>query len=160
MDCSWPEYVKAFGTIGIGLIAAYIAFLAHQTNRNKLRFDLFEKRFALYNSLYESWSAVLANRQHSIEFTDNVKIHREAYFLFDKKTHREISAFNKSLLEYNLEDIRLEQMNRQYREQGIDRPERIPLIDKVFEMRKAVVHDIEKLEKAVRPYLQFGIKNT
>jgi hypothetical protein len=46
----WTAYLSALLTPVIALFAVYVAAAQWQTARNKLRFDLFEKRFAVYDA--------------------------------------------------------------------------------------------------------------
>src|SRR5271170_5541916 len=45
----------------IGLAVAYIAWRQWQTARQKLRFDLFDRRYALYESLQQMINAALSD---------------------------------------------------------------------------------------------------
>lgn len=52
MTCSephWTAYLTAFLTPLVALISVYIAWRQSKTTQNKLKFDLFEKRFAVYH---------------------------------------------------------------------------------------------------------------
>lgn len=44
-------WIQAFGTPLIGLVAAYIALQGARTARNKLKYDMFEKRLQTYREL-------------------------------------------------------------------------------------------------------------
>ncbi len=52
----WFELIKgmpaAFVTLGIGLLATYVAWHQYEVAKAKLKLDLFERRLAIYNSTY------------------------------------------------------------------------------------------------------------
>ena len=158
MNCEWLEITKTAGTIVVGIAASFIAYQQHKTNKDKLRLDLFEKRFALYNSLYESWIAIINGRENSIGISDNNKIYRESLFLFGKEITSYIREFFRKLFTYGIECERLESMNKKFRESHIDNPERIPLITKTEKARADLHKEMESLEEVFRPYLHFGVK--
>ena len=59
MDYQWIEISKGLLTPAIGLVAIYIAWQQWNTNRNKLKLDLFEKRFSVFQSTRTFLSSVL-----------------------------------------------------------------------------------------------------
>lgn len=46
--CEWVDISKALMTPLVAIIAVYIAYQQWQTNRNKLKHELFDRRFELY----------------------------------------------------------------------------------------------------------------
>lgn len=52
------KLAPAFAVLIVGLFSTYIGFNQYQTNRNKLRLDLFEKRLEAYEKLQEYFNCV------------------------------------------------------------------------------------------------------
>jgi hypothetical protein len=85
----WLEYVKVLSTPIVALVAALVAgSIAYQqwrTARDKLKFELFDKRIAVYQAANEFISDVLKDRGPSDEVLKVFyKKSREARWLFDK----------------------------------------------------------------------------
>lgn len=158
LGVDWLEILKVSVTSVLAVFAAWIAFQQYKTSKDKLRLDLFEKRYALYNSLFESWWAVTMNTENKIEYTDNVKVRRESHFLFDKNTRQFIYDFMWKLGEYSRLNSRLTMLNKRFSERQIDNPERSEVTDKIEVMRPKMMDMIEDLGEIFRPYLGFGHK--
>ena len=80
------EIIKVFGgllTPLIALIAIYIAYQQHKTNRDKLRLDLFEKRYAIYKGIQKFLTLILragkTNYEELMQFNGETQ---DATFLF------------------------------------------------------------------------------
>ncbi|WP_175947658.1 hypothetical protein [Burkholderia pyrrocinia] len=76
-------------TIPTILISAYVAWVAYQqyrTNREKLRLDLYDRRFGVYTASIDFYHVLSsydeANQQHQEAHRDFVKAMRESRFLF------------------------------------------------------------------------------
>jgi len=52
-DPHWTAYLTALMTPVVACIAAWIAYRNYTTSRNKLKLDLFDRRYALYQELNE-----------------------------------------------------------------------------------------------------------
>lgn len=79
----FADVFSAFGTFIIGLIVAYIAYQQHKTNKDKLRLELYNKRFEIYTNLRELLKKYLSRKlvdNDLIEFNSKIV---EADFLFD-----------------------------------------------------------------------------
>jgi hypothetical protein len=79
------EFSPAFVALIAGLITSYIAWRQWKTTKDKLRIDLFDKRFEVYDSV----SAFIAKnlRQGSVDTSDVLDFKfktRSVEFLFDK----------------------------------------------------------------------------
>lgn len=80
------QSVFSLGNIALGGSVAYIAWQQYKTNRDKLRLDLFEKRYAVYKALMD-----YLRKTGGMEYPELIKQHTElrigthdAKFLFDK----------------------------------------------------------------------------
>jgi hypothetical protein len=94
-DPHWTAVFQALLTPAIGLGVAWIAFMQWWTNHQKFRLDLFDRRYAIYDSAKRLIASVLtvgqADRQDIIAFYWRLG---EADFLLDAET----SNFLKTLL--------------------------------------------------------------
>jgi hypothetical protein len=59
LEPHWTAYLTALSTPCIAIFAAWIAFQQWKLSRSKLRFDLFEKRWAVYASTNEVLASLL-----------------------------------------------------------------------------------------------------
>src|SRR5260221_2379411 len=88
----WFDYLVAIGPTPIAVYVAWVAYQQWQTNRNKLRLDLYNRRFEVYTNTITFFQALssLPAGEPDEEF---VKIHKsfirsykESQFLFGKET--------------------------------------------------------------------------
>ena len=84
---NWSGWLTAFITLIIGIIAGYIAWQQWRTNREKLRLDLYQKRFSVYESTLAYYQFVIAQDGFTKEEQDKIDINfiksfRESQFLF------------------------------------------------------------------------------
>ncbi len=87
MSCDWIEVSKGLLTPAIGFVAIYIAWQQWNTNRNKLKLDLFEKRFSVFQSTRTFLSSVLRDGLVSREVLETYRTGiLDAVFLFDQQT--------------------------------------------------------------------------
>lgn len=93
---TWIDVLSALLTPTIALIALYIAFQQWRTNRNKLKLELFERRYAFYESARTLLAAILtagrATRQTTFEFLVATKgaqfvVGEEIASYFDKELY-------------------------------------------------------------------------
>jgi hypothetical protein len=87
MEPHWTAYVSALSVPVIGLFAASIAYRQWRTAQNKLKYDLFDKRFKVFRQCCVFVSSVVSNGKVLEEDRINfVRQTIEARWLFDKKT--------------------------------------------------------------------------
>lgn len=60
LDPHWTAYLSALLTPVVAVIGAYIAWRQSRTAQNKLKLDLFEKRFAVYNKARNMLGEIMA----------------------------------------------------------------------------------------------------
>ncbi|MBI2713359.1 MAG: hypothetical protein HYX37_02750 [Rhizobiales bacterium] len=84
----WVQILQALGptfvTLVVGAIAALLTYWQFKTARDKLRLDLFEKRFKVYSAYFRTHAAVLGhwpNRNDVV--AEFAALKGEARFLFD-----------------------------------------------------------------------------
>jgi len=67
----WTAYCSAFLTPMIAVFAVWVARQQSATARNKLRFDLFEKRFFIYESAYNFLGSIITRGK-----VDDAEMHK------------------------------------------------------------------------------------
>lgn len=82
----WGKVVNILSEIVIPLVVAWIAWLAFKVNENKLKLDLYNRRFNVYESALNYYFAKVYGTEQEIKearqiFTKHI---REAGFLFGK----------------------------------------------------------------------------
>jgi len=84
----WVQYVRALGptavAFAVGAIAALIAYWQSKTAHYRLRLDMFEKRFAVYQAVTNV--VHMRGNINQEGFAEFYKIIRGAEFLFDGET--------------------------------------------------------------------------
>jgi hypothetical protein len=122
--CSWVDVLKALLTPLIAAIAAYIAWQQWSTNRNKLRHELFERRFEIYASAYNVLFSVSvqghASGEHLAAFRQTLY---KSDFLLDESLsallseiddkYDELRILTNELAALNNEDQRKENLRKQ-----------------------------------------------
>ncbi|WP_156938941.1 hypothetical protein [Deefgea rivuli] len=89
MEPHWTAYVSALSVPVIGLFAASIAYRQWRTAQNKLKYDLFDKRFKVYRQCCAFVSSVVSNGEVLEEVRINfMRETLEARWLFDKDLDR------------------------------------------------------------------------
>jgi hypothetical protein len=107
LSCWPPQWgfalLKIFPVFLIGLIAAGIAWRQHQTAKAKLKLDLFEKRYAIFEDTWQFLSHVFRTGRAPSLFPDfNNKI-PQADFLFGNAVSRYLEeAVKKNADLYNI----------------------------------------------------------
>ena len=93
----------------IAIIALYIAFQQYRTNRDKLRLDLYDRRFALFSAFADLCRSVASSaRPGSVELDAFLQFRHKTQFLFDPT----VAAF--------LEKTRLNALRVQYLQKLLD----------------------------------------
>jgi hypothetical protein len=86
---AWVQLLAALLTPTIALLGAYIAWQQWRTNRNKLKLELFDRRYRIYEAAQTLIGRVLAlgkaSHEQTFEFLSQVK---GAKFMFNEKVQR------------------------------------------------------------------------
>lgn len=99
MEYQWIEISKGLLTPAIGLLAIYIAWQQWNTNRNKLKLDLFEKRFSVFQKTRSFLSAVLRDGRVKRDELETYRLSiLDSVFLFDKQTSEYLWSLHKTAL--------------------------------------------------------------
>ena len=95
----WIQLLQALATPAIALLAVIIGVMQWHLARSKLLFDLFERRFQVYDDLCGVVGNVLA---HGIQAARDVEskfneVRTRAQFLFGKDVNAELEIFSSAL---------------------------------------------------------------
>jgi len=84
----------------IAIIAVYIAYQQHKTNRDKLRLDLYNKRYEVFHSLMTLLARILQQGNVKDEqVTEFSRATKEAVFLFDEGISTYLETIRKKALD-------------------------------------------------------------
>lgn len=153
----WLEVVKALAplfaavaTLAIGLIAGYIAWKQWETNRNKLKLDLFERRLALYEAAGNLIGHVITQARPTDEamfkFLDET---RSAAWLFDEDFAKYLESMysNASILASLLAPGELVHEKKETKAQQSEERKRL---------RKWFLAQGDELKQRARPFLKIS----
>lgn len=150
-DCNWITVLQGLLTPVIALIALYIAWQQWRTNRQKLKWDLYDRRLRIFEEVRKILSLVLrdanANREDLLRFRTSVA---DADFLFGPEITDYIDEIYSS-------GLRLARWNDQYIDATQPQPPGYDHQQVVDEMHKELTWLIEQFEpakKKFRPYLE------
>lgn len=112
LTTTWFDYLDIGTRIFQGLLApiigsavAYIAYQQHKTNRDKIRLDLYDRRFKLYKEMTSFLGSIVTIRNISdndlVNFLRNT---RDAVFLFKDDIPNYISEIYTQAIELQLKD--------------------------------------------------------
>ena len=147
------EIISAFGTLIVGVIVAYIAYQQHKTNRNKLRLDLYDKRFSVYKGLNTLLFHVLRDANVSIE----------ALAEFKSKTHEATFLFDGDIAQY-LQDVRAKAVELRSQQQKLDNknlpvgPDRSKLAEENSQVLQWFEDQLDISKQKFSKYLKFNIR--
>lgn len=78
----------------IAAITVFIAYRQYTLARNKMKLDLYEKRFKIFQVTHKLIDRIVGGSTLSDElFSDFVMARNESFFLFDKKLYKQIDEF-------------------------------------------------------------------
>ena len=91
-DAHWDLGLKAIAALATTIVAGYVARISRQqwlTNREKLRLDLYDRRFKIYVRVLEFYNAVIlwdgSDEQQGLK-APYTQAFRESRFLFPKNS--------------------------------------------------------------------------
>jgi hypothetical protein len=137
-------------TAFIGLVVAWVGFQQHVLAREKLKLDLFEKRFAVYKAAQRFLSSILTSgalesNAHGEFRRDN----QDAVFLFGPEIEQYLT-----ILDHKALDMR--SLNIQFRPLPVGE-ERTRLCEQEGELLKQLTSELPKLKEVFDPYLRFKV---
>ena len=153
MEATYWNIIQGCGTLAIGAIALNIARQQSKTNQRKLKFDLFEKRMAVYRDFQELWmsasSIIMAQNDPFIVDVQFEKIMDGAKFIFDERMRDELTKLHSQAIDYQclFED-------KNAAEHGSEKWSEI--IRELKSTRKTIDNISKNIEKEFKNYLDFS----
>jgi hypothetical protein len=144
-------WLRGLLTPVIAVIATYIAYQQYKNNKLKLKFDLYEKRFRVYQALVDFISFVISFPEIKVEEVRKLDSARaESHFLFGE----DIPQY---LLSVRDKAAQLTTLNSQVNElASSDRnPERTKLVNQKLEVIEWFHQQLEESRKKFGKYLSF-----
>ena len=130
----------------IAILTAYIAYQQHKTNKNRLRFELYDKRFEIYLSVKTLISQIVMeaniSRDRALQFAIET---REAEFLFDKEIFDYLNEIYKKALELHAIHIQHELLSSE--------DKRAELNDRIFKLVRWFDTQVEVVSEKFSKYL-------
>ncbi len=136
-------------TLVVGLVAAYIAYQQHVVARNRLKLDLFDRRYKIYDATRRFLSVII--QRASFEDKDLFEFYAatsDAAFLFPE----EVEVFLRDLSKRAL-DMRL--YERKFRDLSVG-AERSRLVDLNSKELVRLMDDLQDIKKVFLPYMDFS----
>jgi hypothetical protein len=150
---TWVQYVQALGPAMVAVVAAgiagYIAWKQWKTAHDRLRLDMYQRRFAVYDAARRLINMTMITGQPTAEdlgaFYDGI---RGAEFLFDGETKKFV---------HKIGTMALKAMNVRARlQRSPDHPDVDKLIDQEQDMVLFLVEEGSKLEGMFARYLDIA----
>lgn len=145
-DTNWTTYLSALLTPTVAVLGSFIAYRQWRTAQNKLKLELFDRRFAVYDTT----TTFLASAMNSGAAKDEE-------FKFMSATHDAKWLLNTDIAEY-LEDIYRKAVSLQFLVSELqDLPigeERSANIHMQREIKEWLLKQYEVLDEKLAPYLR------
>jgi hypothetical protein len=151
----WMSYLGGLVSPFIAAMALWVAARQSKTNMAKLRLDLYDKRFAIYEATLSFYQALgglpgsLLVEPFLTVQRQFIKAHRESQFLFDD----EAGVFE-LLGRINLGSIKVIAAKTRAHEMGGDRAGK--LVAEANDVYLGIEKSINELEQAIGPYVRFN----
>lgn len=141
----------------VAIFAAWIAYQQWRTNRDKLRLDLYQRRFQIYEAVVSFYVELLGSKEHmrSETFTQKqkefTKAVRESRYLFDDG-----SGIHDLLAQLNTKYYAIVGFKTEAHAIADDPPSVIKWHQDMVDSLALFDRSIGKLETAMLPYLKFS----
>jgi len=147
----WLQVLQGLLTPVIAMFAVYIAYQQHKTARERLRLDLYNKRFSVYEALRDLLALIArearVDLKHIFEFTGKT---RDADFLFGAEVTGYIEEVRRRAIDFRYLSDKL----------GADTlpagPERDTIVEREHEHLEWFLGQFDIMQSMFRPYLRFG----
>ena len=155
MDCvptisSWLQYLSAALTPTIAILAALIGYQQWRTNQKRLKHELFDRRYAQFESVREFLGSIARNGNPTIEAQQNFLLGtRGMRFTFDEH----ISTYIHEAIWCTAIDI--ETLTAELQDLGVGE-ERKQKARERAESKKQLYKELQDLEKTFERYLQLS----
>ena len=151
----WVSYIGGLMSPFIAAMALWIASRQSKTNVAKLRLDLYDKRFAIYEATLTFYQALgglpstlLVDPFLSLQ-RQFIKAHRESQFLFDAD-----AGVFELLGQINIGSIKVVAAKTRAHEMGGERAAKLIAEGNDFYM--GIEKSINDLERTIGPYIRFN----
>ena len=152
----WVDYLESLTPICVAIFAGYIGLRQAKISRDKLRLDLYNRRFDIYEKTLLFYQSITnydgsEHEPFSSKHRDFIKAMKESQFLFDPK-----SGIYKTLLEMHEDAFKIIGFKRHGQE--VSRADPVVFSQMHTDMQNALTgfaFQIDAIEKAIAPYLNF-----
>ena len=149
------QIISSVGTLFIASVVVYITYQQHKTNRDKLRLDLFEKRYKVFRTLMEFLAFIFtfgnADPKKIMTFKADTN---DSIFLFEEEISSYIEKVYDKAWEIHSANFKLE--HHKIREETQEQT------DATFKNREEVwqwfSNELKKAPEIFKPYLKFKTK--
>lgn len=148
---TWVDISTALLTPTIAIIVAIIGGLQWWTNRNRLKLDLFDKRYEVYSATRDLLAKVTQRGSASDEDLFNYLMStREAYFLFEDDLTKYLDSIYDKAIDIQVYTSELDGLPKGKSD------ERTELVGKRSVAKKWIISQIEELRKKFSPYIKLN----
>lgn len=154
-----PNYfIKLIGSLGPFLIACIVSYIAYRqwiTARDKLRLDLFDRRYAIYKGVIEALGLTQKDpSDEKISFSATIELHKfreESLFLFGEEVTQTIIEFNTAISKERFH-------HRQLKSAATLPDERVRHASEIEKIGNAYSETIGRFTSQCLPYMAFREK--
>ncbi len=140
-------YLTIIATL-IATIVAWTGYQQHLLTKERLKLDLFEKRFAVYKGVQRFLSVILSNATYSLdEFFEFRRDTQDGTFLFGKDIPKYISEIDSKALKMKAKAEEFKDLPK-----GEKRTE---LVKQEIQLLSELTDELPKLKDVFAPYLRF-----
>jgi hypothetical protein len=151
--------VSAIGMLGIALIVAWIAYMQYKVNHERLRFELYEKRFSIYRELKLFILDII--RTNDFLTDENIemiyRMNDEAVFLFGDDVVQCINEIKKKTNSYYRKTEKLRELEVSLGGQPISDHRVAQLGLDIDTLKMWFDEQLDELPKKFLKYLKFEI---
>lgn len=154
MDCmsayvlpEWMQWTQALGVIGIAGIGAWIAYRQSAIARARLNFDLFDKRYKVFEGVRDTILLVVQNAAlKDKELASYNWAVVDAPFLFNEDIQRYVDDLRKKFARIGYLDGQIDFL-------PTNNPTRPRHIEEKYKLLGEIINELEEVKKRFRPYL-------
>jgi hypothetical protein len=145
-ECGWLQLMQGLLTPVIALVTAYIAYQQWLTNKDKVKLDKFDRRFAIYDAARELRRAIRQHAQATEDEIFNFRMKtRDAVFLLDDDLRRYLEDLGDKAWQILMMEGEIEHEH--------DKHKREKLIDDQRALKDWIADQADPLRDKFRKYL-------
>ncbi|MFA5352317.1 MAG: hypothetical protein WC304_03505 [Candidatus Gracilibacteria bacterium] len=151
---SWVDIFQALLTPAIAIFAAYIGWQQHKINKNRFKFEMYERRLKVFNAFVSFFKEVLnSNKINHSKLNEFYALTSEVEFIFGKGSEKLVSyreeIWNKGF------DIHILQMKANASEKRREIDESIKIDDEIYKKIEWLIKQLTQKEvnKIFKEYL-------